>query len=269
MVSAAIETICDMVEHARLRLDDIGPVATTPTTNLELIQQAAEVADESELLWSTPELVHFANEAIKEVALRTRCIRDSEHDEANVTTYAWAADVTHKYVDQRVLEIKRAFWVSTGNPTVILTPDSEKYLDEQVMDNNQTLYQSVYANTAPNWRTEPVATPTRYVVSRESRVVRMVGVPSIAGTLQLDVVRLPLEAIEVGIPEIPQHFLSDCLDWMCHLAYLKNDADTYDPTRSERYAKEFERKVGPRPTDHRLICEYQQSGRRRPRGIYF
>jgi hypothetical protein len=92
-----------------------------------------------------------------------------------------------------------------------------------------------------------------------------VGKPTATGFLKLEVIRLPLTILEEGVPEIPQQYLSDCLDWMCSLAYLKNDADTYDQKRSVEFAKEFERKVGPRPHNHQLTLEYHQAGRRRPR----
>jgi len=250
MVNVAIQTICDMVDHARLRLDDVSAVATVPLTNLELIEQAAEDDDESELLWSTPELTHFANEAIREVALRTKCIRDSNRNTVGLTSYPiLAVDENNTItVDPRVLVIKRVWWNDT-----VLDADSEQFLDE----------------SSTSWRTDTTDEPKQLVCERTSRRLQLVGIPTVDGTIKLDVVRLPLAIIETGIPEIPQQYLADCLDWMCHLAYLKNDADTYDPKRAAFFADKFEAIVGPRPSDMRLQMEYRQSGRRRARLYWY
>lgn len=248
MLSVAITTICDMVAHCRHRLDDLSPVGDPPTSNQDLIEDAAEDADETELLWKTPELRHFANEAIREVAIRTRCLRDGDRNEDGVTRYPVAAGESTIAVDPRVLVIKRAWWNDT-----VMTPEAEFHLDEW----------------SSSWRTDSTDCPRRFTLERSSRNLRLVGVPTVAGVVSLDVIRLPLAVIETGTPEIPQQYLADCLDWMCALAYLKNDADTANPQLSQMYAAEFERKVGPRPTNLQLELERHQSGRRRARLHYF
>lgn len=248
MVNVAIRTICDMVDHCRLRLDDISPVATTPATNLELIQQAAEDADESELLWTTPELMHYANEAIREVAIRTHCLRDRARNTAGVTSIDVDIGQTEVDIDPRILVIKRVWWDDT-----VLWPESESFLDE----------------SSTTWREDETDEPTQFVLSRAGRQLILVGTPTVAGTVGLDVVREPLEIIETGEPEIPQKYLSHCIHWMCHLAYLKNDADTYDPNRSQMFADAFTRQIGPRPTELQLELGYHQSGRRRARTYYY
>jgi hypothetical protein len=253
MVNVAITTICDMVDHCRLRLDDISPTATVPVTNQELIDAAAEVADESELLWTEAELRHYANEAIKEVALRTLCIRDSGRNTAGLTLYPLVAPANTITVDRRVLLIKRVWWNG-----VVLQPESEKFLDE-----------AESPLSAGSWRTNTKENISHFVLERASRQLQTLGIPTVDGNIALDVVRLPLETLETGIPEIPQHYLSDCLDWMCHLAYLKNDADTKDMKQSANFETLFTGKVGPRPTDLILELDYHQQGRRRPRLYWF
>lgn len=232
-VNVSITTVDDLVAHARLRLDDVPLPAAV---------------DESALLWTTEELLHFANEAIREVAIRTLCIRDSGRDEADVTSYAVTAGDNTITVDPRILRIKRVWWNDT-----VLAADSEKFLDE----------------CSSTWRTNTTDEPAAFVLERTSRRLQLVGVPTVDGDIKLDVVRLPLAAIATGAPEIPQQFLADCLDWICSLAYLKNDADTANPVLSQSFAQEFERKVGPRPTDLRLVLEQHQAGRRRPRTYYY
>lgn len=232
-VNVSITTVDDLVAHARLRLDDVPLPAAV---------------DESALLWTTEELLHFANEAIREVAIRTLCIRDSGRDEADVTSYAVTAGDNTITVDPRILRIKRVWWNDT-----VLAADSEKFLDE----------------CSSTWRTNTTDEPAAFVLERTSRRLQLVGVPTVDGTIKLDVIRLPLDIIETGEPEIPQQYLADCLDWICSLAYLKNDSETANPALSQSFALEFERKVGPRPTDLRLVLEQHQAGRRRPRTYYY
>lgn len=248
MVNVAITTICDMVDHCRLRLDDVSPVATEPTTNLELIQQAAEDADESELLWSTAELRHYANEAIREVAIRTHCLRDRARNTEGVTSLPVEIGQTEVDIDPRIMVIKRVWWDSR-----VLMPESETFLDE----------------ASDDWRTLETDEPLKFVLSRAGRQLILVGTPTVAGTIGLDVIREPLEIIEAGEPEIPQKFLAHCIHWMCHLAYLKNDADTFNPQLSQIYEQTFARHVGPRPTELQLELGYHQSGRRRGRVYYY
>lgn len=232
-VNVSITTVDDLVAHARLRLDDVPLPAAV---------------DESALLWTTEELLHFANEAIREVAIRTLCIRDSGRDEADVTSYAVTAGDNTITVDPRILRIKRVWWNDT-----VLAADSEKFLDE----------------CSSTWRTNTTDEPAAFVLERTSRRLQLVGVPTVDGTIKLDVIRLPLDIIETGEPEIPQQYLADCLDWICSLAYLKNDSETANPALSQSFALEFERKVGPRPTDLRLVLEQHQAGRRRPRTYFY
>ena len=232
-VSVSITTVEDMVAHARLRLDDVPLPAAV---------------DESALLWTTEELQHFANEAIREVAIRTLCLRDSGRDTAGLTRYAVTAGTNTITVDPRILRIKRVWWNDT-----VLAADSEKFLDE----------------CSSTWRSNTTDEPAAFVLERTSRRLQLVGVPTVDGDIKLDVVRLPLAAIATGAPEIPQQFLADCLDWICSLAYLKNDSETANPALSQSFALEFERKVGPRPTDLRLVLEQHQAGRRRPRTYFY
>jgi hypothetical protein len=238
VVSVAITTIEDMVAHCRLRLDDMSPDC-----------------NEDEFLWKTTELQHFANEAIREVAIRTRCLRDVSKTTVGVTNYPITAPENTISIDDRILTIKRVWWND-----VVLVPESTLFLDQ--------------ANdpwrSSSNWRTDTTDEPKQFTMDLAGRELSLVGIPTADGVIKLDVTRIPLDgALEIGTPEIPQQFLTDCLDWMCHLAYLKNDADTSNPAQAASYAGEFERKVGPRPHDQRLGMEARQSGRRRSRLYYY
>tara|TARA_R110002110_G_scaffold415835_1_gene657223 strand:+ start:38767 stop:39513 length:747 start_codon:yes stop_codon:yes gene_type:complete len=248
MVSVAITTICDLVEHCRRRLDDVSPLDDLPETNLQLIQQAAEEADESDLLWTTAELRHYANEAIREVAIRTRCIRDNARNVAGFTSFELAPGENEVSIDHRILVVRKVFWNG-----IVLWPDSEQFLDE----------------ASSTWREDTTDCPRRFVLNRSARQLMLVGLPTTAGTVSFDVIRMPMKAIEQGIPEIPPKYLPHCLHWMCHLAYLKNDADTADANQAANYETLFTAAVGPSRTDHEVELAYHQQGRRRARLYYF
>lgn len=258
MVNVAIQTICDMVDHCRQRLDDITPVVTVPLTNQELIDAAAEEADESELLWTESELRHYANEAIREVALRARCIRDGNRNVTGLTRIVMLSGVRQTVLDDRILVIKKVWWRDGDDVETVLTPESELFLDQAESGLSST-----------SWRADSITKPTKYALHRMDRRLELVGAPTEDGTLLIECIRYPLEVIETGVPEIPQHYLADCLDWMCHLAYLKNDADTFDPAKAASFSAMFDNKVGPRPTNLQLELEYYQAGRRRPRLYYY
>lgn len=75
--------------------------------------------------------------------------------------------------------------------------------------------------------------PVRYMLlGGQKNLVRWVQVPAADDTADLMIYRLPLEQITCGEQELTEveedHHLY-LYDWMEHLAYLKKDADTFDP----------------------------------------
>ena len=61
-------------------------------------------------------------------------------------------------------------------------------------------------------------------------------------------------------PEIPEEFHMDLIEWICHLAYLKQDAETEDISRSNMYEEKFTQKFGPK-----LSAITESNRRRKPR----
>lgn len=69
--------------------------------------------------------------------------------------------------------------------------------------------------------------------------------------LHMTAIRLPLAEISAGIdddvvPEIPDRYHRDLLDWCCHLAYLLRDSDTESFQRSAMFEERFSQRFGPR-----------------------
>lgn len=81
--------------------------------------------------------------------------------------------------------------------------------------------------------------------------------------LTLTVQRYPLrEMVEAdSSPEIrPQHHIH-LVQWALYRAYLKRDADTFDPTRSATHEALFDHYFGPRPTANVLRKQRRKTPR--------
>lgn len=242
-----METLGDMICEARILLDD-QIEASTIGTNQFLLEEAAEAQDESNLLWKTVELKRWANEAVDEVAIRSRCIRDSS-DTADLTLFAVAANGTGTIaVPRAVIRILRVTWNAK-----VLTPTSKAKLDAVSSD----------------WATDTAAEPTHFILDQGTRQLRVWPLNTVAGDLRLEVVRRPVTKMVnlTDAPEIPADMLGDAVYWILHKAYLKNDADAKDNSQSAQYEALFTRAFGPKPSHLALEFEFHsQSVTPRARG---
>jgi hypothetical protein len=86
--------------------------------------------------------------------------------------------------------------------------------------------------------------PVRHlVIGMEEDKARLVPAPNEAGSITLLVDRLPVETItDAGDQplEIKEQHHLNLLHWVKHLAYNKQDAETYDRNKSERSRQDFE-----------------------------
>lgn len=231
-----METLGDMICEARSLLDDEVD-ASTIGTNQFLLEEAAESQDESNLLWTTAELKRWANEAVDEVAIRSRCIRDSS-DTADLTMFTVAASGTGTIaVPRAVIRLLRVTWNGRA-----LTPTSKTKLDAITSD----------------WQTSTAEEPTHFILDQGTRQLRVWPLNTIEGTLRLEVVRRPVTKMVnlTDEPEIPADMLGDAVYWMLHKAYLKNDADTKDNNQSATYEELFTRAFGPKPSHLELEFEF-------------
>ncbi len=84
------------------------------------------------------------------------------------------------------------------------------------------------------------------IIGMEEDKLRLVRIPEADDTLLLVVERLPLEVLETEVDddpvpqlEIRRDYHLDLLLWMKHLAYSKQDADTFDKERAADMADMF------------------------------
>ncbi|MBZ0158397.1 MAG: hypothetical protein K8I29_19540 [Alphaproteobacteria bacterium] len=197
-------------------------------------------------LWSDDTLARYANEAEREACRRADLLIDSTTIavcsiavSANTASYALHGKI------RRVLEAKLA---SQPVPLFLKTKGE---LDE--------LY--------PEWRNE-TGTPV-YVIPNPT-TVRLVPTPTATDTLALEVVRLPLADMSLedpdATPEIPEAYHFDLIDWICHLAYSKQDAETMDLEKAKLHEARFTAKFGPRPS---ALSETNRVRSPRNRGMRF
>ena len=130
-------------------------------------------------------------------------------------------------LSRKILKIENPYLASVGIPLIQKT---EGWLDSNY-------YQWRLAEGTPQYYVEDKGTIT--LVPRPD-----VTLNSGAGkdTLLLSVYRLPLKDLSLSLnnsPEIPEEYHLQLIDWICHLAYLKQDSETEDVGKSSYYANKF------------------------------
>lgn len=87
--------------------------------------------------------------------------------------------------------------------------------------------------------------PIRYfVLGLQKGYARLVQVPLENDFIDLQIYRLPLKVIDgpdQEISDIEDDHHIHLIDWMKHLAYKKQDADTFNPKASDKGADDFEK----------------------------
>lgn len=201
-------------------------------------------------LWPDTELLRFLNYAEVQACRRAHILIDSE----TTTDYGTAATAstagtkalcqlvlspnTAVYqLSSKVLQVKRGQMVGLSYPLV--GPVSAAELDD----------------TFPEWRGTNGTVGTCgssgnpiYITNEPNDHITFVLAPSIAGTANLVVSRLPLVQFSLETaPEIPEQYHIDLCDWAAHLAYSKPDTDTFNAKLAQFYADKFTKNFGPLP----------------------
>lgn len=185
--------------------------------------------EEEPHLWSDAYLLAALDEAQDEAARRARLFIDSTH--ATVSRITLAAGTSVYTLDSRVIRVERARLSSEDRPMrVVMLRD----LDWQL----------------PGWETSEESPPSFIVPDWQAGKVRFVGIPQAVGTVNLTVLRLPIDPI-VNLDqslEVADHHCRSLAHWVCHLAYLKRDTEAFDPKRGDNHVVLFEREFGvPQP----------------------
>lgn len=180
-------------------------------------------------LWTDEWLAGWFSEAQDEAAVRHRLLLD-DYTPA-VTQIPVTAGVASYPLHPKVYEIAALdFAPEVGYMQPVYLTSREK-LDRE----------------RPGWRDEPQDTPTR-AIQTDTRI-RLVPKPSQAGTLRLEVYRLPLKALanDNDKPEIHEAHHIHLVQWVLYRAFAKPDADGRDPQRAKDALGNFEAYFGIRP----------------------
>ena len=181
--------------------------------------------------WPDAQIVRYLNEAVQEACERAKLIEDRLTPA--VCSVTLAPDVSTYTLHPSVFEIKRV--------TLRGRPLDETSVEEMDAD-------------CPGWEALK-GLPRAYIFEQASGIrpanIRLVRTPTEADTIALTVYRgalKPLSAdIDTAKPEIPERFHENLMDWVLHRAYLKQDADTFDPTKAAESKALFVQAFGERP----------------------
>lgn len=189
--------------------------------------RAALFDDAEPPFWSDEEIVSYLNEAVQEACERAKLIEDR-----SMPLVLVPGQDTYN-LSPSVFEIKRLTF--RGRPL------DETSVEELDCD-------------APGWELRS-GQPRCFIFEQASGAqppkVRVVPTPISAEPLGLTVYRGVLQSlsadIETGQPEIPARFHERLMDWLMHRAYLKQDADTFDPSKAATSLALFTQAFGERP----------------------
>jgi hypothetical protein len=180
-----------------------------------------EIADAtSPFLWSDLEAYGFADDAQKMFARLTGGIPDASSAITQLPFDIGQADIK---LDTRILKVRDAYRVSDGSEISVI--NYENMTKEGVRFDGKT---------------GPVRT---VVIGADSKLAYFLPIPTIADTIQLLVDRLPLETLteddEPQDLEIDEHHHRHLMLWMKSLAYMKQDAETFDKSKSTEFENKF------------------------------
>ena len=188
-------------------------------------QESTDLAEP--YLWSDLEWTRYANDAEREACRRSRLIVDSKT--AGVCTLSLTTAETVA-LDPRVLFIRRAKLATATTPL--------RRLSYRDLDRN-----------LPGWE-DVTGEPYGYVPDMHTALFRPYPTPTVSTTVNLTVVRLPLNdmANNVDEPEIHIRYHESLVFWMLYRAYSKQDSETLDKQKAAANLALFEAEFGKKST---------------------
>lgn len=187
------------------------------TTELLARWRRAVQDTEKPYLWSDEEVFGYMDVAQRKFCIETNGIADFSSPLTELPLYA---DVPCSAISPLILKVRSA--TLDGRPLNVV--------------NHEALVERGCTVPARRGRV------TSMVLGLEEGKVYWYETPATDGCVKLSIYRLPSETItDVGDQalEIPEAHHLSLLHWMSREAYLKHDADTYDPNAAERVERVF------------------------------
>lgn len=168
--------------------------------------------------WINAELNEYINACIEEMCERTRCITDSL---STICLIPLVAGQRHYDLDDSVLDVVRV------QPSWSLTPLSTQGI----------------STAGADWL-QAVGLPLEYLLDYSNGKLSITSAPAtVSGEyLQLTVRRLPLKELsaDTDIPEISRQYHRKLYDGVLSMAYLKQDAETYNPSKAKAHRDKWD-----------------------------
>lgn len=179
-------------------------------------------------LWSDDEVFRYMNSAYRMFVRLTGGIPDFTSD---ATKVAITAGENLVELHPSILRIRQCFRASDNGKIDIINPEDLPML----RDND-------YGALKPVWMDDREG-PVRYlIIGGEFQTAKVVQIPIYDDELNLVIYRLPLEQITGSgqeFSEVKEDHHIELLDWMEHLAYKKQDAETFDRAKSDEKEAKF------------------------------
>jgi hypothetical protein len=190
----------------------------------------SEVRDEATPhLWSDTEIYSYIDDAQKMFCRLQGGIADAS---SGITHLSVSAGDVFVPVSPLILKIREARRSADGYDLQILNFE-DMQVSRPVDDYG---YRSGYRIDST------IGVVKAIVVGMDNNKIRLVHIPQENQAIDLIVYRMPLTTItDTGgqALEIDEHHHRHLLHWMKHLAYQKQDAETYDRGRSDMFRAEF------------------------------
>lgn len=196
-------------------------------------------------LYENEELDRYADEAVREACIRARLLVDS-HTPA-VTQIPVQPGVASYKLHKAIIFARRIGFLSANGQQEHMV----RRVTYDMLDNRRDLGWTRNIG-GQNWKLATSQRPDFAIQDLEERTIRLVGIPTAGGTLQLTVVRWPLEC-EVMTkdsmePCIPEEWHLPLAHWIVYRARLNPDAEKFDAQSSATHYAQYESFFGPRPT---------------------
>jgi hypothetical protein len=173
--------------------------------------------------WSDPELDEYINACIEEMHERTLCVTDSLT--SAVCLISLVSGQRHYPISDTILDI------DTVQPSWRTKP-----LNKQSI-----------ATINDGWL-QATGTPEAYLMDYSHRTLSLDrAIPAVAGqTLRLTVRRLPISELvqDTDTPELPRQYHRRLFDGVMALAYLKQDAEVYNPEKAKAHRAKWDDSLG-------------------------
>lgn len=203
----------------------------TPEEIVELFRLDVDDTDADDPLWTELEVYTYLDEAQKRFARKTDYFSDMTT--ADICQVAITADDPWVTLDPRVTKIRTAQLLSTGSK---VTPMTFAEMEDQ--PNTADTYGSPL-NFSQTYRWQKSTGIPRFIITdMERNKGRLAGIPVDSDTLIMQVYRLPLKDLKEGAArfEIDESdYQRALLPYMKHLAYSKNDVDTFEQDLADRW----------------------------------